>query len=454
MSQENDYMDFVQGLFDGQDLSHKPEALKGVRVLEVCALVLGPSTCDYLAEFGAEVIKFEGMRGDNMRFVTPYDYYWKNMSLGLEIQNHNKHWVGMHLGNPKAKALFMEFVKRSDVVVDNLTPGRMAEWGLSYDRLKEINPAIIQLHVSGYGSWGPWTGRTSYDAIAQSMGGLSEITGFEDRGPIKSGVWIADWITGLMCAIAVLTALNYRERTGEGQFIDYLQAENVIRWLDWTWLYTFKTGQNRNRSGNRDLAVCPSDLFDCRDGWVALAAFSQNEFQGLCEAMGRPDLYEQFEDPLERLDDEKARNLLREIGQWTREKGVEEVEDLASEHGFAASSVLDAEAAYHSPHHRGRGAIQQYHDSLYGHMVQHCYPPRMCETPSRLKWSSRPLGFDNTPVFSRILGLSADEIHELEKEGVIFKWDPEIPSQGPPDGWKGKRGAGEGPPEIREQNDG
>ncbi len=199
MSKGKAYQDFLKSKFDIGQLFDKPEPLAGVRILEVCYVVLGPAACDYLGEFGAEVIKFEGQKGDQMRFVTPYAYFWKNMSPGLEIENHNKYWVGMHLGHPQGKELFQELVKKSDVVADNLTPGRMAEWGLSYKELKQINPGIIQLHVSGYGSWGPWTGRTSYDAVAQSMGALSPITGFEDRGPIKSGVWIADWITGLSC---------------------------------------------------------------------------------------------------------------------------------------------------------------------------------------------------------------------------------------------------------------
>jgi len=283
-----------------------------------------------------------------MRFVTPYAYFWKNMSPGLEIENHNKHWVGMHLGDPEAKKLFLELVKKSDVVLDNLTPGRMAKWGFGYEELKKINPKIIQLHVSGYGSWGPWTGRTSYDAVAQSMGGLSNITGFEDRGPIKSGVWIADWITGLMSAMAIMSALNYRERTGVGQFIDYLQVENVIRWLDWTWLYSYKTGKDRKRSGNRDLAICPSDLFDCIDGYVALSAFTKEQFLGLCKAMNQLDLYEKYSDPLKRLKDENARGILKTILKWTKTKHVGDIEELATKYGFAASKVLTTKDVYFS----------------------------------------------------------------------------------------------------------
>lgn len=440
MEQLKEYVKRVEQIFDGERLFDKPEPLEGVRVLEVCYVVLGPACCDYLAEFGAEVIKFEGQRGDQMRFVTPYAYFWKNMSPGLEIQNHNKYWVGMHLGNPKAKELFLDLVKKSDVVVDNLTPGRMAAWGLSYPELSKINPRIIQLHVSGYGSWGPWTGRTSYDAVAQSMGGLSWITGFADRGPIKSGVWIADWITALMCAIAIVNALNYRERTGRGQFIDYMQVENVIRFLDWTWLYTYLTGNDRPRSGNRDLAICPSDLFDCEDGWVALAAFTEEEFKGLCTAMNRMDLFEKFADPVVRLREENAATILKAIDEWTRTKKVAEVEALGQEYGFAAAHVITAKDAYHSPHFLKRQTIQEFEDAVYGTIREECYPPRMSETPSRLKWACRPLGFDNRFVLKTMLGLSDTEIKKLQEEGVIFQWNPDIPSHCPPPDWDGKSG--------------
>ncbi len=440
MGDETSYKEYAEKLFDVKKLFGKSESLKGIRILEVGYVVLGPAATDYLAEFGAEVIKFEGQKGDQMRFVTPYAYFWKNMSPGLEIENHNKHWVGMHLGDPEAKKLFLELVKKSDVVLDNLTPGRMAKWGFGYEELKKINPKIIQLHVSGYGSWGPWTGRTSYDAVAQSMGGLSNITGFEDRGPIKSGVWIADWITGLMSAMAIMSALNYRERTGVGQFIDYLQVENVIRWLDWTWLYSYKTGKDRKRSGNRDLAICPSDLFDCIDGYVALSAFTKEQFLGLCKAMNQLDLYEKYSDPLKRLKDENARGILKTILKWTKTKHVGDIEELATKYGFAASKVLTTKDVYYSKHFRDRGAIQKFEDPIYGDMVEPCYPPRMSKTPSRLKWACRPLGFDNEYVLTKLMGLPLKEVKRLEEKGVIFKWNKAVPSHCPPPDWDGKRG--------------
>ena len=436
----NGYFKRTREVFSPESLFLKREALQGVRVLDVTAVVLGPSATDYLAEFGAEVIKFEAPQGDQMRYVTPYAYFWKNMSPGLWEQQHNKYWVGMHLGNPKAKELFLEFVKKADVVVDNLTPGRLTEWGIDYKELKKVNPAIIQLHVSGFGSWGPWTGRTSYDAIAQSMGCLAYITGFEERGPLKSGVWIADWINGLMCAVSIVSALNYRERTGEGQFIDQQQVENVIRMLDWTWLYTYLTGENRPRAGNRDLAICPSDLFDCSDGWVAITAFTEEEFKGLCDAMERPDLFERYKDPLERLKDENARALLKEIGEWTKSRQVAKVESLGDKYGFAATRVLEVDDVYNGEAYLERGAVQEYEDEIYGPFREQCYPPRMSETPSRLKWGARPIGIDNEYVLTTVLGLPLEKVKELESEGVIYKWNPEAPSTCPPPDWDGRSG--------------
>jgi crotonobetainyl-CoA:carnitine CoA-transferase CaiB-like acyl-CoA transferase len=119
---------------------------------------------------------------------------------------------------------------------------------------------------------------------------------------------------------------------------------------------------------------------------------------------------------------------------------VEDVEALGCRHGFAASRVLEAKDVYHSESSRERGVIQEYEDPLYGNMAQQCYPPVMSETPSRLKWSCRPLGFDNRYVLGKMLGLPEEEVKRLEDEGVVFQWNPAVPSQCPPPGWDGKSG--------------
>jgi crotonobetainyl-CoA:carnitine CoA-transferase CaiB-like acyl-CoA transferase len=151
--------------------------------------------------------------------------------------------------------------------------------------------------------------------------------------------------------------------------------------------------------------------------------------------MGQPGLFEKFKDPVERLRDENARIILEAIEAWAGTKKVVQVEDLGSKLGFSATRVLCAKDVYESPHLRERGAMQEYDDSLYGEMIQNCYPPRLSETPGRLKWSSRPLGFDNEYVFTKLLGLTKPAIRGLQEEGVIFQWNPGIRTHCPPPDW-------------------
>jgi len=190
-------------------------------------------------------------------------------------------------------------------------------------------------------------------------------------GPIKSGVWIADWITGLMCANAILSALNYRERTGEGQFIDYLQVENghpaARLGPGSTRSRRVKTGSGRGtgtwRSAHRTFSNVSTGRWRSRRS-------SEAEFRGLCEAMGQMDLHERFRDPLTRLRDGNAAELLDRIAVWAVSRRVEEVEALASSHGFAAARVLEAKDVYHSAHFRSAA------------------PSRSTRTPSTATWSS------------------------------------------------------------------
>ncbi len=438
-----EFFEWAKQELDPSKIFLKPEALKGVRVLELCTLIFGPVVPDWLSEFGAEVIKVElpGM-GDTMRYVTPYGFFWKNISPAFQEQNHNKYHVGLDVRTPKGKELFIELAKKCDVVVENLRAGTMDKWGIGYRQLREVNPGIIYLANNGFGQWGPFAhGRPSYDAIAQSVSGLMTISGFPGRMPLKSGVWIGDFTGGCMSTVAVLAALYYRERTGKGQFIEFSQGENLIRWLDWTWVYVHLTGKDRPQAGNRDLAICPSDLFECKDGYIAITAFTEDEFRGLCEAMEKPELADdpRFKEPLERLKDENAKELLAIIREWAKDKTVKEIDELGAEYGFAASPVLDAKDQYYSEHWWSRGAVVEVDDPIYGKLVEWGSAPKMSETPGRHKWGARPVGIDNEHVFVRILGLSEEEVKALEEEGTIGKWGDRVGAK-PPEDWDGKTG--------------
>jgi len=183
-----DYFQWTEDLFDPDNAFFKPEALKGVRVLELCTRVFGPVTADLLADFGAEVIKIElpGV-GDLMRYVAPRGFFWQNISPAFTHMNHNKLHVAIDIRRPEGGDLLKRLVARSDVLIENFRPGTMDRWGVGYRQLSEVNPRLVYQANSGFGQWSAYKDRPSYDATSQAMSGFSAITGFQGRTPSRSG---------------------------------------------------------------------------------------------------------------------------------------------------------------------------------------------------------------------------------------------------------------------------
>jgi crotonobetainyl-CoA:carnitine CoA-transferase CaiB-like acyl-CoA transferase len=378
-----------------------------------------------------------------MRSVSPYGTFWKNACIGQFPQNHNKYHLALDVRTSQGAEIFRRLAQRCDVVVENLRAGTMDRWGIGYKQLHDLNPRIIYIALNGFGQWGEYSvGRASYDAVAQTVSGLLATTGFPGRLPLKTGVFVGDYFGALFGALSVLAALHYRDRTGQGQFIEVSQGEALMRVLDWSWLYYHLEKFNRPRTGNRDLAICPSDVFMCQDGPVALAAASEQEFQGLCEAMGRPELAKdpRYADLLIRLKEENAVSLLETISVWAKTKTVAEVDRLGAEHGFASSPILDARDQYESPHFQARAAMFEFDDPIYGKMVEVGSPAKLSRTPGRLKWANKPVGMDNEFVLRKFLGLRTFQINALAEKKIIGKWVETPPGRKPPDDWDGKAG--------------
>jgi len=435
---ETGYFEWTAELFDRRRVFDKPEALQGIRVLELTTLILGPATADFLGEFGAEVIKVElPPGGDTMRYVTPRGQFWKNASLGFFPQSHSKYHVGIDLHKEEGKALFRRLAVRADILVENFRAGTLDRWGIGWRDLSALNPRLIYVANSGFGQWGPFAlGRASYDAVAQTVSGMIGITGFPGRPPIPCGIFIGDWFGALMAATAALVALHHRRRTGQGQFIDYAQSEGLIRSLDWTWVWAGLTGQNRGPAGNQDRALGAADIVRCRDGFVAVAAVTDAEFRGLCEAMGAPALAEdpRFQTLEARLEPAHAEAILRRVREWAADLPRADLEALGEKHGFAAARVVSAADRYGDPHLRARGAVWEYEDPLYGRMVEQGPAPKLSATPGRIRWAARPVGWHNEHVFRTVLGLSPGEIQALAAQGVIGEWGDRVGAK-PPDDW-------------------
>ncbi len=405
------------------EIHGKPEALEGIKVLELATRLFGPATTEFLAELGATVIKVElPGEGDLMRYVAPEGDYWHNLSPAFPPQNHNKYHIAIDVRKEEGKELFLRLAERSDVILENLRPGTMDRWGLGYLQIRERNPSIIYAANTGFGQWGKFsTGIPSYDPTAQVMSGLSSITGFPNGPPLKLGIWVGDFMGALFSATAIMAALNHRARSGEGQFIDISQAEALIRVMDWTWAFVSLTGEERGKEGNQDSLFPPSGIYRCQNGFVAV---------GYTTLKGKKALYEWLQLD-EGIEPSVAQKRLEEtLGglSW------EEVEKEAASRGFSASVVTDAEHQYNSRRLRERRAIWSLDDSLYGDVVDYGPVPKMEKTPPRMKWFPRPVGFHNELVFKSILGLTDEEIGVLEEKGVIGKWVNRVGAM-PPDEW-------------------
>ena len=423
----------------------KPSPLKGIRVLEVCTLLLGPAGPGFLGAMGAEVIKCEiPPVGDTAREMVPFGYFFREQAQVMAHINTNKYWLGLDLHKPEAQNIFHELAAKSDVVEDNLRPGTMEKWNIGYRQLKEINPGIICISKNGFGQWGQYAeeNRPSNDGASQAFAGYAWMSSFPGQPPLKSRLYVCDTYGALMGELAVLAALHHRERTGKGQYIELSQTENIMRAMSWIWPYQQITGKVAMPAGNRDVSMCPADTFRCADDtFVAIAAAAPEEFKGLCTAMGKPELAEdpKFKDLLTRLREENATAILNIIADWARTKTPEELEALAEKYGFAASRLYSTKDVVEDTHFRERGFMTNIDDPYLGPYLEYEFPVMMSKSPPKVKWSARAVGFDNEYIMKYRLGKNEDEIKELYRSGVLGKW-ADVRGHGPSPDWDGKAG--------------
>ena len=273
------------------------------------------------------------------------------------------------------------------------------------------------------------------------MSGFSATTGFPGRAPLKTGVWIGDYTGALFAVLGILSALHYKRKTGKGQIIDVSQGESLVRCLDWTWLYLTRFGKERGLHGNRDIAISPSAVFRCKDGFIAVAAINDLQFSGLCAAINQPEMArdERFETFAARVGEENGHTLHGILSSWALTQTRDEIEKLAEVHGFAAHRVSTSKDHYHDEHLKSRGAVWNFEDPVYGEAVEYGPGPKLSASPGRMRWMAKPVGFHNDYVFTEVLGLSSEEIVELEEKKVIGRW-ADRPGAKPPDGWRDEDG--------------
>jgi crotonobetainyl-CoA:carnitine CoA-transferase CaiB-like acyl-CoA transferase len=258
--------------------------LKGLRVLDFTRVLAGPYATRILGDFGAEVIKVQSKKtavGAESN-ATGYFNHW----------HRNKRSITLDMSYPEAKGIVLELVKISDLVIENFSPRVMSNWGLDYERLKEVNPDLIMLSMSAMGQKGPWKEDVAYGPTLQALSGLTYLTSFTKESPMGMGYAYADPIAGIYATFAILSALEYRDRTGKGLYIDLSEYEAVCSLLGPTLLDSSMNRRNILPQGNRsvDLPAAPYGCYQCSgiDRWCVIAVFDETEWE-VSAVSGHPD---------------------------------------------------------------------------------------------------------------------------------------------------------------------
>lgn len=394
-------------------------ALSGVRVLDLTRVLAGPYCTMMLADFGADVIKIEvPEKGDDTRefgpFINGESMYYANI-------NRNKKGVTLNLKSEQGKKIFLEMVKKADVVVENYRPGVMDKLGLGYEDLSKVNDQIIYGAVSGFGAYGPYHDRPGYDIIGQAMGGLMALSGAEGGSPTRSGNAMSDVLGGMNLTIGILAALHARQVIGKGQRVDVSLVDSVVSSLETGTQRYFASGKQPELMGNRYASAYPYDSFKAKDGDFVIGCGNNKLYKLLCEKVFmRKDLLEdeRFDTNLKRCENYAA--LKPEIEKWSADYTIEEAVKLILDAGVPAAPIYGFDRIVNDPHIAGaREMIVDLHHPVIGDMRVNGNPVKLMTTKPEIKEPAPALGQHNKEVYSNILGFDDSKIEELKNNGVI-----------------------------------
>jgi len=338
------------------------QLLEGVRVLDLTNVLAGPFCCYQLAQLGAEVIKIEVPGSGDLARQLGADSELNKRLMGASFlaQNAGKLSVTINLKTPDGKEIFRRLTATADVVVENFRPGVMNRLKLGYGELKKIKADLIYCAISGFGQSGPLKDNPAYDQIIQGLSGVMSVTGDKQSAPLRVGFPVADTIGGLTAAFAVAAALFRRNQNHEGEFIDVSMLEATLVTMGWAVSNWLSAGVQPEPLGNENMTASPSGTFKTGQGLLNIAANQQEQFEKLCDLIGRREL---ASDPrfINREDRKKLRfELKAEIELGLAAKSAREWSELFNQHGVPAGEVLSIPEILEHPQIAGRELIKKF----------------------------------------------------------------------------------------------
>ena len=392
--------------------------LEGIRVLDLTQAYSGPFCTMNLADHGAEVIKIEQAGiGDQTR-------QWGPMVNGASgyfaYVNRNKKGMTLNLKSEEGKKIFTELLKTADVVCENYKVGVLAKLGFPYEVMKEINPRIIYGSISGFGVNSSLASRPAYDIVAQAMSGMMSVTGFPDGPATKIGPSIGDNYSGAYLCLGILMALYERERTGVGRRIDVAMYDTLYSVMENLVVEYTIAGKIPGRAGNADPSIAPFDSFRAKDGDFVMGCGTDKMFEGLCEAMGRPDLVHdpRFETNVGRCENYMP-DLKAAVEAWTTTKTIDELEEIISGLKIPFGRIQNIKEATENPQIKERNMLWTVYQPDMGRDIDIPGTPiKIHGEPDEIQSAAPSLGRDNDAILGS-LGYTEAQIADLKANGVI-----------------------------------
>ena len=389
--------------------------MQGLRVLELGQLIAGPFCGQLLADLGAEVIKIElPGRGDPMR------EWGKGEPVWWPVIARNKKCITLDVRTEQGRTIIGELVEKADIVLENFRPGTMEKWGLGYADLARLNKGIIMVRVSGYGQYGPYSARAGYGGIGEAMGGLRYIVGDPSTPPSRVGISIGDSLAAMFATIGALSALQSRQRTGQGQVVDSAIYEAVLGVMESMVPEYDRMGAIRERTGSILEKIAPSNVYPTADNdMIIMGANQDTVFARLCDAMQQPELAtdERFSTHVPR--GENQAELDQIISDWSKQSTADALLELLERHAVPAGRIYRAPEMLKDEHFIARESIVDVGHPEYESLKMQNVFPRLSATPGNIKWTGPGLGQHNEEIYQGLLGYSASDLERLKQDGIV-----------------------------------
>lgn len=392
--------------------------LEGIRVLELCQVMAGPTCGMLLADLGADVVKVEKLPGgdDTRAYAEPQV---NGESAAFLAMNRNKRSIALDLKRPAGRDALRRLVAGADVLVENFRKGTMEKFGLGYETLTGINPRLIYCAITGYGRTGPYAGKGGFDLIAQGAAGLMSITGMPGQDPVKCGPPVCDVNAGILGALGILAAYVHRLRTGEGQMVDTSLLEAGVHTTFWHAAIFFATGISPGPTGSAHVLSAPYQAFPTRDGWVNIGGANAANWERLARMMELPELLEdaRFRTNADRMANSAA--LVDILSARTRTRATREWVALLDAAGIPAGPVNSIGEALADPHVLAREMVVSTVHPVAGPTRALGVPVKLSRTPGAVRRAAPRLG-EHTREVLREAGYGGAEVDALIASGAAL----------------------------------